>query len=413
MLSRIFNCFGSKHDTVDQPQSPSLRVVQAETHSSQSADRRTFSPAEIAQLTTLRNTLTRHHPNIIHQSELQSASQQYDQLVDDVAHCLQRDLQTLYPHEPAVPDHFNTATRYTVADLRGNGPSQSAWVHHVFGLLRLRSVVSKNAIAKLQNAISQGLSRNEMTELQSALNALEGLSIADAVLQLYLSEKRQHARGSAHNTHPSSIALKTMTGLVYHPRNNLLNSSEHHLPLPTPLVNTHPGSFEKFPFILLDRYTRALETDSLKDFFDSAFIRQRPCYEDVQQNVLNYGTPEVTDHPQPDWQQSESLEANLTGQFAWAQRQYLKLKLQREGRSLTQLSATELDAIESSAAFAVELREHCDLLWRLLQAVVPHPHHTASQGWLTEMLESQVGMDDAHAWLRGTTVNATPTREGT
>ncbi len=196
---------------------------------------------------------------------------------------------------------------------------------------------------------------------------------------------RPHSR-SAHNTHLSSVALQTVTGLIYHPANNLVESPVHGQALPTPLIENHPGSFKQFPFVLLARYCAALKNNALEDFFNSAFIRQRPCYEDVPENILNYGGVQTHDYPRPAWNPACSLNDNLLGQFAWAQRQAQIRKLNAERKHISQLSAHDWDALESSPAFAEELKLQADFLWLQVRESVPQALHTEAHQLLLRLL---------------------------
>lgn len=266
-------------------------------------------------------------------------------LLDDaVRSCLAADVDSVCGDVTAhAPKHVRRLLQGDLADC-----SQQDYVRHVCNLFKLEDPLSSEAWGAMRarlgpdalRAMSElGLSNLPPTDLKFK-NAISFLAEA------FPTDTNRGADKRMRNQHPASVLLEMCTGMVYHP--HYANSA---------LTDTKsPFAFTNIAGTLRDKYLSAKQRGELGRFFNTAFIRQDPCYEAVTENIMNYA-PGGTDanvifHPKPSWIEGLSNEENLAGLLAWVQRKMLADYAVEASIDLTDCNANEIDGIESSLGFA-------------------------------------------------------------
>lgn len=290
---------------------------------------------------------------------------------------------------------------YSLPTSSGNAPvrryltrqlsnvSQGDYVLHVCGLFNLESKIDTESLEKIHSKLDAKTAA-ELTRALKHGEPLIGVKYKHAIPYLLSCFPIDGTRRDAQlrNTHPASVMLSVASGFIFHPGQQntaLLNSNS-------------PFSFENIGRTMALKYFEAKHHKKLPEFFDTAFIKEEPCYEATVQNIMNFSpnasAAETIFHAKPKWDDVLPTTDNVSGFLIWLEREMVRDFAKESAIDLKNCSLKDINAIEGSRAYAEYLmRNKSEIESRMLAET----HTRVPRSQLREIIQDDLELGLASA----------------
>jgi ribA/ribD-fused uncharacterized protein len=186
---------------------------------------------------------------------------------------MEHDVQLHYPTDKHLPSP-KRLNKTNMAEI-----SQGDYVTHVSQLFNLERKITRDDLKNILEKLSK-VGGNYVHQLILDGTPIVGQSYKSVISHILTSFPINSfsTDKALRNFHPASVFLQTCCGMVFHPSHKNPGLTER----------KSPYAFENICETLAVKHFTAVHENQTLEFFNTAFVREDPCYEAVVKNIINY-----------------------------------------------------------------------------------------------------------------------------